>query len=339
MRISSSDRKSITEICGAIKEHKNFLLTTHQCPDGDGLGCELAFLKVLKKLKKNAVVINEIPASKVYNFLPGHSEVCIADTYNKETLIPDVSIFFDCSDKQRIGKVLPFVKGSIVINIDHHDGNSFFGDINWVCKKRSSVGEMCFFIADRLGCIDRDIAECLYVSILTDTGSFRHNFNVDTISIINRLLKMKINPEKIADNVYNNNSIAALNLIGYALVNLQYDPDLRVAWAVLSQNIFKKTKATEQDTEHVIDILRTVEKTDFVFLVKERKSEIKFSLRSKNYCNVRKIAEHFGGGGHDNASGFILKNMTLDSALKKFFEYIKKTEVRSNPCAGGVIKI
>ncbi len=186
-------------------------------------------------------VINEMPCSQIYSFLPGYSEVQIESTCN-EKLIPDVSIVFDCSSKKRVGRMLSFIKNSIVINIDHHDGNSFFGDINWVCEKRSSVGEMCFFIANDLGYMDRDIAECLYVSILTDTGSFKHNFSSDTISVVDRLLKMKIDPEKIADNVYHNNSVAALNLLGYALVNLQYNAELRVAWTVLTQYIFEKNK-------------------------------------------------------------------------------------------------
>ncbi|MCM8817556.1 MAG: bifunctional oligoribonuclease/PAP phosphatase NrnA [Candidatus Omnitrophica bacterium] len=337
MSISNNERKAIVKICEAIKEHKNFLLTTHQLPDGDGLGCELAFLRILKKLGKNVVVMNEMPSSKIYSFLPGYSEIFTPDSYSKEILTPDVSIFFDCSTKQRVGKVVSFIKDSLLINIDHHTGNSFFGDINLVCEKRSSVGEICFFIASRLACIDKDIAECLYVSILTDTGSFRYNFNSETLSVITRLLKTGINPEEIADNVYNNNPVETLLLLGHALVNLQFDPEFHIAWTILNQSIFKKTKAAEQDSEIVIDILRTIEKTDFVFLVKERETEIKFSLRSRKRCNVRKIAEYFGGGGHDNAAGFSLKNIPLDEAVRKFLRYLR--ENKDSLCADGLTKV
>ncbi|MCX7705983.1 MAG: bifunctional oligoribonuclease/PAP phosphatase NrnA [bacterium] len=324
MPISGNDRKVVTKICNIIKKHKNFLLTTHQVPDGDGLGCELAFLRILKRLGKNVFIINEVASSQVYSFLPGYSEVQVAAMYKGEKINADVTIVFDCSAKQRIGRILSFVGETKIINIDHHYGNTFFGDINWVSETRSSVGEMCFFIAKHLDCLDKGIAECFYVSILTDTGSFKHNFNVETISVVAELLKVGIDPEKIADNVYHNNSIAALNLLGHALVNLQYAPDLRTAWTVLRKCTFEKTKATEQDSELVIDMLQTVEKTDFVFLVRERNNEIKFSLRSRKSFNVRKIAEHFGGGGHDSASGFSIKNASINSALEKFFRYLKE---------------
>ncbi|MCM8829320.1 MAG: DHHA1 domain-containing protein, partial [Candidatus Omnitrophica bacterium] len=209
-----------------------------------------------------------------------------------------------------------------------------FGNVNWVCRNRSSVGEMCYFIAKNVGFIDKKVSECLYVSILTDTGSFRHNFNSDTINVVSELLKTGIDPENIADNVYHNNSLQALKLLGYALVSLQFDSALRVAWAVLPEQIFKQTGATEQDTEIVIDMLRSVEKTDFVFLAKERRNEVKFSLRSRKHFNVRNIAEHFGGGGHNNAAGFSIKDCTLASAIEKLFRYLRQMNTGRNAWTG-----
>ncbi|MCM8814826.1 MAG: bifunctional oligoribonuclease/PAP phosphatase NrnA [Candidatus Omnitrophica bacterium] len=325
MFLSDSEKKTVSKICDALRKNKNFILTSHQVPDGDGLGCELAFFWILQRLGKKALVINELLPPRVYSFLPGFSEVLPFDAYKEKEFIPDAAMVFDCSSKDRVGKPLLLIpESATVINIDHHQGNSLFGDVNWVCKNRSSVGEMSFFIANYLGLLDKRVAECLYVSILTDTGSFRHNFNSDTINVVSELLKTGIDPENIADNVYHNNSLQALKLLGYALISLQYEPTFKVAWSVLSEQIFKKIGATEQDIELVIDILRSVEKTDFVFIVKERRDEIKFSLRSRKHFNVRKIAENFGGGGHNSAAGFSIRNCTLELAIEEFFRYLRK---------------
>ncbi|MCM8764035.1 MAG: DHHA1 domain-containing protein [Candidatus Omnitrophica bacterium] len=309
-----------------IKSRKNFLLTSHQVPDGDGLGCELAFLRILRKSGKRVYVINEMFPSQIYSFLSGYSEIFTADSFKEKKFIPDAVMVFDCSNKDRIGKTLSFIpESAFIMNIDHHEGNTLFGNVNWICKNRSSVGEMCYFIAKFLGFMDRKVAECLYVSILTDTGSFRHNFNLNTINVVGELFKTGIDPEKIADNVYHSNSIPALKLLGYALMSLQSDPDLHVAWAVLPGQAFKQTGAREQDTEFVIDMLRSVEKTNFVFLVKERRNEIRFSLRSRKHFDVRKIAEYFGGGGHNNAAGFSIKDTTVTSAIENFFRYLRQS--------------
>lgn len=329
MLITNNER-IISNISEEIKKHKTFFLTTHQIPDGDGLGCELAFFLLLQKLDKKTIIVNEISPSPIYSFLPGYSDVLTFEKYEKN-ITPEVVVVFDCSNRERIGKINSLIpESSLVINIDHHEDNTLFGNINWVEEKTSSVGEMCYFIAKELGCIDKKIAECLYVSILTDTGSFKYNFDINTIKVILELLKTGIDPEKIADQVYFNNSIAALKLLGHALVSLKYEPDLKVAWAVLDENVFDETGALEQDTELVINLLRTTGETDFVFLAKERKNEIKFSLRSKKSFNVRKIAEVFGGGGHENAAGFSLKETTLEKAIQTFFKYIRKNRKKWN---------
>jgi len=325
MFITDDDKNSISKIRKAIEEHGRFLLTTHQVPDGDGIGCELAFLRILRGLNKKVFIINEMKASKVYSFLSGFSEIQTFDLCRNKKINPDVVIAFDCSNKDRIGKPLSLVsEDCLIINIDHHQKNTYFGEINWVCENSSSVGEMCFIIADYLCRIEKKVAECLYVSILTDTGSFRYNFDRRTIAVIDKLLEIGIDPEKIANNIYCNNSIASLKLVGHALVSMQVDPDVPVAWTVVTEQMFKETKAEEQDTEIVINMLQSVGKMDFVFLVRERKNEIKFSLRSRNNFNVRKLAEHFGGGGHNNAAGFSIKGMTVESAMEVFFRYLKQ---------------
>lgn len=324
MFISKHEKKIVNRVCAEIEKHNNFILITHQMPDGDGLSCELAFLCMLNMLGKKAVIVNEMPAQEVFDFLPGFSTIMDIEEYSQLKFNPDVAIVFDCSNKERIGKVLKAVSDAkLLINIDHHESNTLFGDINWVSYDRSSVGEMCFFIIEKFRCLNSETAECLYVAILTDTGSFRYHFDARTLGITEMLLKTGIDPEIIADNIYHNNSIHVLNLVGYALTGLQYDSEIRAAWTVLTEDLYKKTGALEQDTEIVIDMLRSIKDTDFVFLVKERKNEIKFSLRSKKNIDVRSISERFGGGGHNCAAGFSFQKMSVDEALSKFLKYLR----------------
>ncbi|HXK44385.1 MAG TPA: DHHA1 domain-containing protein, partial [bacterium] len=255
----------------------------------------------------------------------GYSDILRIEKYAEMKSVPGVAIVFDCSNKDRIGRPLSFIPESVVmINIDHHQGNTQFGDINWVCENCSSVGEMCFSILEELNCIDKEVAECLYVAILTDTGSFRHHFDTRTIRITGKLLSTGINPERIADYIYHSYPVSTLRLLGHALVSFQYDMRLRTAWAIIDQQILVKTGAFEQDAEIIIDALRSIGNVDFVFLVKERKNEIKFSLRSKKGFNVRLIAEKFGGGGHDGAAGFSMTGIPLTDAVEKFLRYLRK---------------
>ncbi|MGB9642292.1 MAG: DHH family phosphoesterase [Candidatus Ratteibacteria bacterium] len=325
MFISENDRRIVRKICDEIVKHDSFFLTTHQVPDGDGLGCELAFSIVLRKLGKQTIIVNEMLPSAIYSFLSGYSDIQRIEKYQEIKLTPDVAIVFDCSNKDRIGRPLYLIPESVVmINIDHHQGNTQFGHINWICESCSSVGEMCFFILEELNCIDKEVAECLYVAILTDTGSFKHHFDTRTIRIVEKLLSTGINPESIADHIYHSYPVSTLKLLGHALILLQYDMDLRTAWTVLDEQMLVKTGAFEQDAEIIVDTLRSIGNVDFVFLVKERKNEIKFSLRSKKDFNVRVIAEKFGGGGHDGAAGFSMTGITLTDAVEKFLRYLKK---------------
>ncbi len=324
MFISNHEKNLVSIICAEIVRHNNFVLTTHQLPDGDGLSCELAFFCMLTRLGKKAVIVNDMPARAVFNFLPCFSRIMNPERYRQLKFNPEVAIVFDCSNRERVGNSLMAVsEARMLINIDHHEGNTLFGDINWISNTRSSVGEMCFFIVEKLRCLDRDTAECLYVAILTDTGSFRYHFDGRTLHIAEKLLKSGVDPETTADNLYHNNSISSLHLAGYALSHLQYDRENRVAWTVLTEDVYRKTGASEQDTEIIVDILRSIKDAEFVFLVRERKNEVKFSLRSRKGIDVRSIAEKFGGGGHNSAAGFSLQKMSAEQAVSKFLKYLR----------------
>ncbi|MCL5408526.1 MAG: bifunctional oligoribonuclease/PAP phosphatase NrnA [Candidatus Omnitrophica bacterium] len=318
-------KKHITEIIDVIKKYNRFVITTHQIPDGDGLGCETAFLNLLKQMGKQVYVINEKSLPEKYQFLPGADEIDTLKIFKKKNFVPEVSIVFDCSGAERMGSVSHIIlKTPIVINIDHHIENENFGTINWVSPQQSSVGMMCYFLISQMEKMNKEISECLYTSLSFDTGSFHYNLTDKTFYVAAELLKYGINPQDIANKIYYQQPLKITKLLALILKTIKIDQGLKIIWAKVSLDMYKKTKTTEEDTEGLIDILRSVKEAEMAFLMKERKKEIKISIRSKSMYNTHKIAKHFGGGGHPNASGFSIYNASLKKSEDIILQFIRE---------------
>lgn len=318
-------KKHIARIIDVIKNNNRFIITTHQIPDGDGLGCEMAFLNLLKQMGKQVVVLNEKSVSDKYQFLPGSDEALTLKTFKKNSFVPEVSIVFDCSGAERMGAVSKIVlKTPVVVNIDHHIENENFGTINWISPEQSSVGMMCYFIIAQMEKMNKEIAECLYTSLSFDTGSFHYNIKEHTFYVAGELLKYGFNPQDIANKIYYQQPLKIIKLLILILRTIKLDKDLKIIWAKVSLDMYKKTKTIEEDTEGLIDVLRAIKEAEMVFLMKERKNEIKISIRSKSTYNVHKIAKNFGGGGHPNASGFSIYNASLTKAENLILQFIRK---------------
>ncbi|MCL5674577.1 MAG: bifunctional oligoribonuclease/PAP phosphatase NrnA [Candidatus Omnitrophica bacterium] len=319
-------KKHIAQIIDVIKKHNRFILTTHQLPDGDGLSCEMAFLNFLKQMGKEVFVVNENGIPSKYRFLPGINETLDIKTFKRNNSGPaEVSLVFDCSNAERMGAISGIIlKTPVVVNIDHHLENGRFGTINWVDPGQSSVGMMCYFLIAQAGKINKEIAECLYTSLSFDTGSFLYNIKKKTFYVAEELLKYGIDPQALANKIYYQQPLKIIKLLVLILNTISLDNDLKIIWAKVSADMYKKTKTDEEDTEGLIDILRPVKEAEMVFLMKERKNEIKISMRSKSMYNVHKIAKNFGGGGHPNASGFSVYNASLNEAEHLILQFIRE---------------
>jgi phosphoesterase RecJ-like protein len=274
---------------------------------------------------KEVFVVNENKPSDRYKFLPGMENILTLRKFTNLKLTPEAAFVFDCSEPERMGKISDIVLNlPVIVNIDHHFDNKNFGTINWVNDKYSSVGEMCYLLMSRFDKIDKNIAVCLYTSILFDTGSFHYHFGEKTFHVAGELLKSGIDPEEISDKIYYQKPIKVIKLMTMMLETLVFDENLQLAWTKITEDMFKKTKTTEEDTEGLIDVIRAIKGADMVFLMKERKNAIKVSMRSKNRYNVYKIAENFGGGGHRKAAAFSFTGISLKEAEKVLIGYIRK---------------
>ena len=299
---------SLDEISKVLQKNNNILITSHVNLDGDAIGSELALYFILKKLKKNPIILNQSKLPKIYDFLPGSNKVQYLEDNYIDTKSIDVGIVLDCSNVKRIGKTYEIFKNiKTVINIDHHMSNEKFGDLNYVDSSVSSVGEIIYELSRSINIdlLDEDISTCLFTAIITDTGSFRYsNVSSKTFKIASDLTSRGIMPHLIADNIYNRNTYSGLKLLGEALSTLETDDSNYVSWMNITRKMLNNTKARDEEIEGIIDVATTLDNTEITVLFKETKdNKIKISFRSKGNFDVNKFAGKFKGGGHPNAAG------------------------------------
>jgi len=296
---------SVKIIKKAISKFKRFLITSHINPEGDAIGSQISLACLLKRLKKDAVILNESPVPHVLQFIKGSENILkeMPHNFNFQT-----AIILDCPDIARIGRVSEYIsKEKVVINIDHHISNINFGKFNWVDPDISSTGEMIYelYKAFRLK-IGMDEAMALYAAIMTDTGSFKYsNTSSKTHRIIAELIDIGIKPYQMYGRIYETSTIQDTNLLGEALQTLKLTEDGRVAWLWVTKDMLKKTKGSLEGTEGIINFARSIEGVEVAVLFRETGTEdrVKVSFRSKGRVDVNKLAGFFGGGGHPTASG------------------------------------
>ncbi|RKX91253.1 MAG: hypothetical protein DRP84_11900 [Spirochaetes bacterium] len=309
------------EITKVVQMNNNFLITSHMNLDGDGIGSELAFYFILKKLNKNPIILNQDRLPKIYDFLPGSNKVRHLEDNCIDPKGIDVGIVLDCSNIKRIGKTYEIFKDiKTIINIDHHNSNENYGDLNYIDSSASSVGEIIYefinFIDSDL--LDDKISTSLYTAIITDTGSFRYsNVSSKTFKVAADLTSYKIKPHLIADNIYNRNTYTGLKLLGKALLTLEVDSSNYFSWLTITRKMLNETKAKDEEIEGIIDIATTLNNIEISILFRETKeNKIKVSFRSKGNFNVNKFAGKFKGGGHPNAAGCLCSGR-LDEIKEK----------------------
>lgn len=307
---------SIKKIISTIKKHKTFLITAHVNPEGDALGSEISFFMLLKKLGKDAHIVNADITPAEYYFLPAVANVKHLKGALKN---PDFDCFviLDSSDLRRCGEVGKFAKAKPVINIDHHISNDMFGDANWVEPEASSCSEMIYRLYKEMGVpMDKDAAELLYVGIMTDTGSFRYsNTTSRTHEIAADLIKYGLDVARLYKHAYGNVPFEDMKLLADILPTMKRASEGRIIWFELRRKMFKDKRIFFDINEHILSFARSIKGVEVAALFKENlksKNEVRVNLRSQGNVDVNKIASHFSGGGHRTASGCTVKGKLSD---------------------------
>lgn len=314
------------EVIKKIKESKKILITTHENPDGDGIGAGLALFLAINDINKDGEktirFIIQDPVPEFLKFL-GHSLV-IEESKNVDSDYKfDLVICVDSADVERIGDVKKYIRDdNFVINLDHHVSNTKYGDINIVRSDLSSASELIYLLIEKIGIkLDKDMAESVYCGIVNDTGNFSYN-NVSekTFEISAKLKRVGIDNEKISASLFSNKSEARLKILGKALFEMEFNEEKKLAYFFLEKAYMDSLNAKREDAEGVVEALRSYEKAEVsLFLREETDGKLKGSLRSKEK-DVNEIAAIFGGGGHIKAAGFkteLSKEEIVQLVLKK----------------------
>lgn len=296
---------AIDEICKVIKAKRKFYIIGHIRPDGDCIGTQLALYHFLTSLGKTVRAFNRGPISENTKFLKGIENI---EPMYDLSFIPDVFIYVDTSSPDRVYN--GFEPNGFIINIDHHYTNSNFGNINYIDTTVSAAGEQIFHILKHYNfAITPDIAECLYLAIVTDSGAFRYSTTTyKTFEIAAELTKYGAVPSKIATEFFDTISTPAVYLISQVLSNLHYVCNGKLCWSEITQSMFEIAGGEEYEPEGLVSKLRAIKGVEVGILLYEiKEGGIRVSLRSKGTINVGVLAEQLGGGGHPNASGIYIK--------------------------------
>ena len=310
----------IQDIVHAIRSRQRFVLSSHSRPDGDSIGSQLAMVYALRALGKEAIAVNADPAPPPLMQFPGVPEIRIAAAVEGEF---DAAIIMECSDLARTG--VSGLDRSFVINIDHHPGNTGFGQLMWFDSSAAACGEMVFDVVKALGVpLSREIATHVYLAILTDTGSFHYSsISPRTFEICRETLEAGVDPVLVARNVYDSNSMGRLKLFGAVLSAMQIDGTGRIAIVYLDHDMAREAGGTYEDTEGLINLPLTVKEIEAVVFFKQTEGEqYRVSMRSKGDIDVGGVAKTFGGGGHKNAAGCTVSG-AIDALQKLFIAKIE----------------
>lgn len=291
----------LSQVVELIENKKDFAITTHVRPDGDGIGSSLGLCWLLRSLGKNAEVIvrDHIPVS--YEELPGAGDIRIVSKIDKSY---DAVFVIECSDINRPG--IEKLEEQLTVNIDHHATCEHFGKINWIDSTASACGEMIYNLCKAIGGrVTKEIAECVYMALVTDTGSFHFpNTTERTLKVASELVKVGVKPAEISEAVYNSYPWSRIELMRQVLATIKRDETGRVAWMRQTLEMAENAGAVDGDNNGFVNIPLAAKEVEAAVYMRETfPNTYRVSLRSKDGINVAKVAEQFGGGGHKNAAG------------------------------------
>lgn len=326
------------EIWDKIKKSKNILTSLHANPDGDSLGSCVAMKYLIEQNTKTKVkIISHDPLDKALSELPYSKEIELeTDITEIDPKQFDLLLILDTSDEYRIGKTkeknykLP--RNNPIINIDHHDTNQYFGDINYNLENMASCCSVLFSLIKEWKIkIDKELAERLLLGICTDSGFFTNNNATTSIQEAAELISLGADyRNKILDQTYNKKPLNQRKYHALLITNAKIDKEKRLIYSSISQEQIKDLDLNVSEIRLGIKELKNVEGTEFCFTLVEIQEGIKGSFRSKRNIDVSLFAKALGGGGHKPAAAFILPKMPLEQAEKLVLDTIEKVGIHKS---------
>ncbi len=312
-------------VIDALLDGQQFVLTTHENSDGDGLGSEIALALILKSLGKEVSVVNPTEVPPNYQFLNNLYKISHFDNKSEEAIqeltLCDVVVLLDANLRDRMGSLWPHVSFSRelgsqkLVCVDHHLEPDDFTDV-MVCENyASSTGELVYgliyALQKRVGreLFTPKVAQALYVAVMTDTGSFRFPKTTPYVyQLAGDLVSKGADAAELYDRIYNSLTPNALKLLGAALSAITILDNGKISWLFISQEMIKATESKLFDTDHIIQYLLSVPSVRIaVLMVEMQDGRTKASFRSRGDIYVNQLAKKYGGGGHMNAAGCLFQ--------------------------------
>ena len=323
------EKREISEIKEILAQKPSAVVTTHQNPDGDALGSMLALYHFLTKLGLSVTPISPNDYPEFLHWMPGNDKVL--DSAKRQSKArrtvkeADVIFMVDFNEYKRSGDMEKLLSHSnaVTILIDHHPSPKIEPKYRFSYTEVSSTAELIYEFIDALGMksmIDRDIAQCIYTAMMTDTGCFSFNSSRPrTFEIVANLLSFDIGKDEIYRKVYDNFSANRMRLLGYSLNDkMKVFPEYRCAFISISIEEQNRFSFETGDSEGFVNYPLSIGGVVFSALFIEKADKIKISFRSRGTFPVNLFSgKHFSGGGHLNAAGGE-SNLSLDQTIEKF---------------------
>jgi len=325
-------KNEFEQLRSILATSKDVVLTTHINPDADGIGCELALGAYLKSLGKHVSIVNHSETPDNLQFLDKRNEILHFDPARHSDLVKaaDLICVLDANHPDRLASVKSSVLESKAkkVCVDHHLEPGSFADLYVLDESSTATGEIIYklitFLDDKA--ISREIAEYLYAAIMTDTGSFRYpKTDPDIHRIIAHLIEAGADPTLIYQSIYDQNTPERLRLLGMALAGTKTDHSGKVAYMTITREMFAQTGTSEADTDAFVPYTLSIEGAQIGLLFTElQDSVIKISFRAKGNIWINKLAQEFGGNGHQHAAGARIHNANLSDAVQAVLEKAKQ---------------
>ena len=319
-----SHPKIIDRILDGLRESRSICVVGHIRPDGDCVGSQLGLTLALQNEGKRVVCWNEDSLPQKYEFLDPHRLF----QKPKKGMKFDCVVATDAASFERLGTVGPCVTDrKLFINIDHHESNTRYADVNWVSAREPSSGELIFRLLHAAKWpVTKPIADCLFTAVSTDTGSFQYpTTRPGTYHVAGELVRKGADLAKICDEVYQSYPLSRVRLLRHVYSRFRLTHQNQIAWFWLKKADFARSGADSSDSEGLIDHIRAIAPVVVACVFEEIEPEMtRISLRSKSdKINVNEIAAQFGGGGHSAAAGARIPGKPI-SVQRKVIGAIKK---------------
>lgn len=331
--LSIFDQGEVEKLKSRLAQSEKIVITTHRNPDGDAMGSSLGLAMALKKAGHKVVVLTPNPYDYFLHWMPEVRKTVFADRDmgHASNLIDEADLIFclDYNALKRVGEMGDLIATAVApaVLVDHHLEPEDFARYNFHIAGISSTAELIYRLLLQLGFehyIDKSIAECLYVGLMTDTGSFRFSSTTaDVHRIAAKLLEHDIDVGAIHNKIFDNYNESRVRFLGYALhEKLKVLPDLNTAYMTVTLDEIEKFDLKAGDTEGFVNYNLSLRGINFGVLLKESTEGTKLSLRSIGSFPCNTFASHFGGGGHHNASGGRV-DMSLEETEQKFLSLLE----------------